>query len=139
MRPRTQFSSVLFPAPLGPISPRIRPSSTCRLIPSSATVLRNALRRPRASMVAMNSMLLRGNGKQLLRRQAEALNGGANVRPLLRQEPFTFGLQQEFACTCVDKHAQSSALLHHLFIDKLLIGLQHREGIHAILSGDIAH
>src|SRR5882672_11479530 len=51
--PRIALSAVVLPAPFGPIIPRMRPSSTCKSMPFSATVVPNALRRPRASIVAM--------------------------------------------------------------------------------------
>src|SRR5438270_8882003 len=58
------LSAVVLPAPFGPISPRMRPSSTPRSTPSSAMVVPKALRRPRASMQAMASaVLLAGLGR----------------------------------------------------------------------------
>src|SRR5690242_15553586 len=58
MSPRIAFRRVVLPAPFGPIKPRMRPSSTRRSIPSSATVEPNAFRRPRASMHGMMSAFL---------------------------------------------------------------------------------
>src|SRR5881409_3356846 len=58
VRPRMALSAVVLPAPLGPMIPRIRPSSTRRSTPSSAMVVPKALRRPRASMHAMASAFL---------------------------------------------------------------------------------
>ena len=52
------LSAVVLPAPLGPISPRMRPSSTRISMPSNAIVVPNSLRRPRASMHAMALALL---------------------------------------------------------------------------------
>src|SRR5947207_1572328 len=118
----------------------MRPSSTRRSTPSSATVAPNALRRPRASMVAMRSMLLRGAGcDELLRRQAEALDGRANARPLLVEEPLAFRLKQQRARAGIHKHAQPSPFLHELLIDKLLIGLQDGQRIDAVFGGNISH
>src|SRR2546427_179163 len=54
------------------MSPRMRPSSTCRSIPSSATVAPKVLRRPRASMHTMASVLLLFLGIRLARRPGAA-------------------------------------------------------------------
>src|SRR3974390_246951 len=58
MRPRMALRAVVFPAPLGPMRPRMRPSSTRRSTPSRATVLPKVLRRPRASIQGMSVLLL---------------------------------------------------------------------------------
>src|SRR5947207_3644426 len=102
VRPRTALSAVVLPAPLGPISPRMRPSSTRKSTPSRATVGPNALRRPRASMLVMVSAILLGSVRrwlaasfqQLFRCQAEALNGGGDPGPLFREKLLAFGLQK---------------------------------------------
>src|SRR5882672_5896014 len=100
------LSAVLLPAPLGPMSPRMRPSSTRRSTPSSAMVVPKALRRPRASMQAMASALLFrvrpggagcGRLQELLRGQAEALNGRVDPGPLLGHELLAFAAQQQLA------------------------------------------
>src|SRR2546425_1186294 len=115
MRPSTALRSVLLPAPLGPINPRMRPSSTFRSTPSSATVAPNDLRRPCASMHAMCSTTLRCIGREkILRRQPEALNGCLNSRPLLCQETLPLRPKQEFAHALIDEHAQSPFLLDQL-------------------------
>src|SRR6202171_3778674 len=54
VRQRIASSAVVLPAPLGPMSPRMRPSSTRRSTLSNATVVPKVLRRPRASIVAIN-------------------------------------------------------------------------------------
>ena len=60
MNPRIALSAVVLPAPLGPMTPRMRPSSTRKSMPSSATVVPKTLRKPRASIVAITSTLLPG-------------------------------------------------------------------------------
>ena len=95
------LSAVVLPAPLGPMSPRMRPSSTRKSTPSSAMVLPKDLRRPRASMHAMASRssfwtsawcCLR-SVQQFFRVQAEPLNGGVDPGPLFGQKLLTFALQ----------------------------------------------
>src|SRR5215468_9240472 len=100
MSPSTAFSAVVLPAPLGPISPRMRPSSTRKSTPSSATVVPNDLRRPRASMHAIASALLLSvlrlvqrtsaaiflSLQQLFRRQAKPLDRCRDPRPLFGQK-----------------------------------------------------
>src|SRR5215472_3787235 len=116
------FSAVVLPAPLGPISPSIRPSSTRKSMPSSATVVPNDLRRPRASMHAIGSTLLlaiirlfqwpsapvfRGL-QQLIRLQAQPLDGCRDPRPLLGQKFPALALQQQVASAALHKHSQTS-------------------------------
>src|SRR5260221_8396812 len=135
------LSVVLLPAPLGPISPTMRPSSMRRSTPSRAMVLPKALRRPGASMHGMGSALLGGGGgrQQVLRRQAEALNGRVDLRPLLAEKPPALAVQQQRARPGVDEQAEASSLLDQLFVDQLLIALQNRQRIDPIFGHDIAH
>src|SRR5205823_12041124 len=102
--PRIAFSAVVLPAPFGPISPRMRPSSTRRLTPSSATVVPKAFRRPRASRYALASALLLfgfrfcsaagATIQQVFRFQAEPLDGCIDSWPLFVEEFLAFCLQQ---------------------------------------------
>src|SRR4029077_2419799 len=113
------FSAVVLPAPLGPMSPTMRPSSIRKSMPSSATVVPNALRRPRASMHAIGSALLfflfafrfrspRFTGRQqFFRFQSEPLNVGVHPRPFLGQEFLALALQQQIARAGIDKHAET--------------------------------
>src|SRR5262245_4220681 len=127
------------------MSPRMRPSSTRRSTPSSATVVPKALRRPRASMQLMTSSLLsrlRGGAagvQQLLRRQAEALDRRVDPGPLFREELLAFALQEQIARAGVDEHAAPSPPLHESIVDELLVAFQYRERIHPVLGGDRAH
>src|SRR5580692_3248997 len=111
------LSAVVLPAPLGPMIPRMRPSSTRKSTPSSAVVLPKVLRKPRASMHAMASTLLlwglRLGGfcllvierwvlgcvgcavQQFVRRKAEPLDGCADPWPLFSQELLPFRLEQQ--------------------------------------------
>src|SRR5437879_2655224 len=123
VRPRIALSAVVLPAPLGPMSPRMCPSSTRRSTPSSATVVPKALRRPRASMHAMGSALLAGirrrragcgSCQQLLRRQAETLNRRVDSGPLVGEKLLALALQQQLAGAGIDEHAQASPLLDQL-------------------------
>src|SRR5438270_9663551 len=100
------LSAVLLPAPFGPISPRMRPRSTDRSMPSSATVFPKTFRKPLASMQAIVSTLpfvfLAGAvglrcGEQVLRRQPQPLNGLADRRPFLLQEFAALGFEQQVA------------------------------------------
>src|SRR5579884_1524449 len=70
MSPRIAFSAVVLPAPLGPMSPRMRPSSTRRSRLSSETVEPNTFRRPRASIQCISALLLgfRIRRRRILRR-----------------------------------------------------------------------
>src|SRR5581483_3805555 len=154
VRPRIAFRAVVLPAPLGPTSPRIRPSSTRKSMPSSAMVFPNALRRPRASIQAIGSALLllflgrqrsrgrlalAGTVQEIFRGQAEAQHGCVNSRPYFREEFLALSLQQQIACTAIDKHPAPPFSLHQSFVNQLLIAFQDREGIDPILGGDIAH
>src|SRR6266446_7037455 len=148
VRPRIALSAVVLPAPLGPMSPRMRPSSTRKSTPSSAMVVPKTLRRPRSSMQAMASALLLssfrrlmlcGRIEQFFRRQAEPLNGCMDSRPMLREKFLAFALEQQIARANFDEHAETALLLDHLLVDQFLIGLQNRKRIDPILGRDIAH
>src|SRR6202521_3641007 len=158
MSPRIALSAVVLPAPLGPISPRMRPSSTRKLMPSTAIVVPNALRRPRASMHAMALALLLGRFRfgrfrlcvirrrpvgcavhQFFRLQAEPLNGRADPRPFFAKKLLSFGFEQQTACAGIDEHAQASSALYEPLVDQLLIALQNRERIDPVFRRDIAH
>src|SRR5437660_3163927 len=138
--PRIALSAVVLPAPLGPMSPRMRPSSTRRLMPSSATVVPKVLRSPRASMHAMASALLLGlrlrpagyaSLQKFLRCQAESLNGCGDPRPLFGEKFLTLPLKQQIARPALDEHAEPSLRLDKLLVDQLLIALQHRNRMNA--------
>src|SRR3954466_8007226 len=103
MRPRIALSAVVLPAPLGPMSPRIRPSSTRRSMPFRAIVFPNALRRPRASMHAIRSALLifgfgletasRAAFQEIFRGEAEPLDGFLDPRPFFFEKLLPLALQ----------------------------------------------
>src|SRR5262249_27709939 len=116
----------------------MRPSSTRRSTPSSATVVPKALRRPRASMVAMASALLLGRLQQLLRLQAQPLNGCVDPRPLLGKKFLALALEQLVARALPDEHPQTALLLDQLLVDQFLVALQNRDRIEPILGRDIA-
>src|SRR5437016_2748193 len=104
VRPRIALSAVVLPAPLGPISPRMRPSSTRKSTPSSAVVVPNALRSPRASMTDMASAFLLFGFlgfrlglvaraiQQFLWFESEPLNGNLDPGPLLGKKFLAFAL-----------------------------------------------
>src|SRR6266545_861644 len=141
------LSAVVFPAPFGPMRPRMRPSSTRKSTPSSAMVVPKALRSPRASMHAMASASLlwsirrrgRRRFQQFFRCQAEPLDGCVDPRPLLRQKLLAFALQQQIARARFDEHAATSPCLDKLLVDQLLVALQYRDRIDPILGCDVAH
>src|SRR5438445_5119441 len=143
------LSAVVFPAPLGPMSPRMRPSSTRKSTPSSAMVVPNTLRRPRASMHAIGLGLLLfdfrlrpalcGTIQQFFRFQAEPLNGCVNPRPFFAKKLLPFALQQQIARSGIDEHAETSPGLDKSLVHQLLIPLQDRKRIDPIFGRDIPH
>src|SRR5882757_2531859 len=107
------LSRVVLPAPLGPISPRMRPSSTHRSMPSSATVGPKLLRSPRAAMADMASAFLlfcfrlRSPGcavQQVFRLESESLDGCVHPGPFFGKKLLAFCLQQQTARTVIDEH-----------------------------------
>jgi hypothetical protein len=52
---------------------------------------------------------------QQLLRQAQPLDGRADLRPLFAEEPLALALQQQVARAGVDEHAEAAALLDQLF------------------------
>src|SRR5579864_5022813 len=155
MIPRIALSAVVLPAPFGPMSPTMRPSSTRISMPSSAMVVPNTLRRPRASMHAMASALLirgiqllgRRRGprrrprtiQEFFRLQAKPLDGGLDPGPFFAKKFLPFTLQQQTACASVDEHAETSSGLDKPFVHQLLIALQDREWIDPVFSRNVAH
>src|SRR5437016_9317579 len=152
VRPRIALSAVVLPAPLGPIMPRMRPSSTRKLTPSSAMVVPKALRRPRASMHAIASSLLlflfllgfrlRPVGcavQEFFRPQAEPLNGCVDPGPFFAKKLLPFAPQQQTAGAGIDEHAEAASRLDQTLVHQLLIALQNRERIDPIFGRDIAH
>src|SRR5258708_4086984 len=130
----------------------MRPSSTRRSTPSSAIVVPKALRRPRASMHAMASALLRCSFCSFRRRQAsrvsieefflvqsEPLNGCVDSGPFFRKKLLAFTPQQQIARARIDEHAATSLAFDQLLVHQLLIALQNREVIDPIFGRDIAH
>src|SRR5579863_6047102 len=133
--------SVVLPAPFGPITPRIRPSSTCRSTPSRARVEPYALRSPRASMQVILLLLFLGSarGEQIFGAQAEALDRGCNPWPLFGQEPLAFGRQEERTRARIDEHSATALALDQVFVDQLLIRLEYREWVDPGLRGHRPH
>src|SRR5215467_8092077 len=110
------LSAVVLPAPFGPISPKIRPSGSSSSKPSSATVVPNDLRNPRASMHAMASPLFlfclrrlafRAAVEHVFRFQSEALDGSGYFGPALVEKVPAFPLQQRGARARIHKHAEA--------------------------------
>src|SRR5690242_14160419 len=138
VRPRIALSAVVLPAPFGPISPRMRPSSTRRSTPSSAMVVPKALRRPRASMHAMASTILlagvrrfrflglrlcgarllpvAGAVDQFFCFQSEPLDGRGDSWPLFAQELLPLAIEQQLARSGVNEHAQAPSALDQALI-----------------------
>src|SRR5215471_4031335 len=167
VRPRMALSAVVLPAPLGPMSPRMRPSSRRRSMLSSATVVPKTLRSAWASMQGMASTLLLGLGigrvrirgaglgglgwrgglislaggsvEEFFRLQAQPLNGGVDPGPLFGEKFVAFALQQQASRTGVDEHAEPPAALDQALVYQLLIALQDRERIDSILRRHRAH
>src|SRR6266480_1046604 len=120
VRPRIALSAVVLPAPLGPMSPRMRPSSTRKSTPSRAMVVPKTLRRPRASMQAMvSALLLSSFGRPALYRsieqlfwcQTEPLNGCVDPGPMLHEELLAFAFEQQIGRAGFDEHAETALLL----------------------------
>src|SRR5215212_4120943 len=145
VRPRIALSAVLLPAPFGPINPRMRPSSTLRLIPSSATVVPNVLRRPRASMQAMmlRCLLALLRSRRLGRRlqfflgNPEPLDGGGNAGPVFAKKLFAFGLEQQVASAGLHEHPKAAPGFDQFLVHHFLVGFEDRERVHPILGCDI--
>src|SRR5262249_421748 len=149
IRPRIAFSAVVLPAPFGPIIPRMRPSSTRRPMPASATVVPNVLRRPRASMHGMDSALLLFSFRlrltalaaiqQFFRREAEPLNSHLNPGPFFSEKFLALAFHKQIARAIFDEHPQPPPLLDQSFIHQFLVALQDRERIQPVVCRDCAH
>src|SRR5207247_9110378 len=130
------------------MSPRMRPSSTRKSTPSTATVVPKVLRRPRASMHGMASAFLLfafrfrptvcGNIEQFFRSQSEPLNGCVHPWPFFGKELLALALQKQIARTGIDEHAETSLALDTPLVHQLLIALQNRERIDPVFSRVVA-
>src|SRR5882724_6798637 len=131
------------------MSPTMRPSSTRKSTPSTATVVPKVLRRPRASMHALASAFLLFHFRlqpvfcrtveQFFRREAEPLNRCVDPGPFFVKELLAFALQQQIARTGIDEHAETSLALDKPIVHQLLIALQNRERIDPIFGRHVAH
>src|SRR5450756_1390979 len=130
------------------MSPRMRPSSTRKSTPSSATVVPNDLRRPRASMHAMASAFLLFGFRlrsaacavqQFFRFQSEPLNRFVNPWPFFCEKLLAFALQQQTTRAGIDEHSEASPALNQPLVHQLLIALQDRERIDPIFGRYVAH
>src|SRR5437867_10248221 len=142
--PRIALSAVVLPAPFGPMSPRMRPSSTRRLTSSSATVVPKTLRSPRASIVAITLFPLclgtaLRSGIEFFLRQTKPLNLFREPRPFIGQKFLAFALQQQIAGAGFHEHPETSPLFDQLLIYQFLISFENSERIEAVLGRDVAH
>src|SRR5258705_178523 len=125
----------------------MRPSSTCRSMPSSATAVPYVLRRPCASIGSMASASFlwsvgcvdRARFQQFFRRETEPPDGRGEPGPLLGQESPALGFEPRGASPGSAEHPEASLLLHELVIDQLLVGLEDRDRVEPVLGGDRAH
>src|SRR5271165_3845802 len=148
-------SAVVFPAPLGPMRPTMRPGSIVKFTSSSATCDPYFLDRccARISAALGTSVILvsgsprrrRGMGEcggpreQLLRRESQPMDDRKDLRPFLVEEALALAGEQHPPRAVAHIHAASAALLHELFVDQLLVPLQHREGVQPIRGSDRAN
>src|SRR6185437_611805 len=157
VRPSSAFNAVVLPAPLGPMRPTIRPGATVKLTPSSARLAPKDLVKPRASIIVVIAVTLRGcrapgttlcrircvrsrraRAQQLLSGQAEALDGGEDLGPLGFQEALALVFHQRLAGPVADVHSQAAPLLDQLLIDQLLVPLEDRQGVQTEFRRDAA-
>src|SRR5947207_14871382 len=121
----------------------MRPPSTRKLTPSSAMVVPNALRSPRASMHAMVSAFLLFFSfrlwlaacailQQFFRLQAEPLNGCVDYGPFFTKKLLPFAPKHQTACDVFDQHAQAASVLVQSLVHQLLIAISHREWIYPL-------
>src|SRR5215469_7371139 len=149
VKPRIALSAVVLPAPFGPMSPTMRPSSTRRSTPSSATVVPNLLRSPRASIEAMASALLLFRFRfraaacapiqQFFRAQSQPLNSCVNSGPFFIEKFLPLPSQEQVACPRFHVHSQTPPFLNQFLIHQLLIALQDRERIQPVVGRHRAH
>src|SRR5262249_40147012 len=153
VRPRMALSAVVLPAPFGPMSPTMRPLSMRKLTPSSACVAPKLLVSPLASTIAVIFFTWRSGGAaapgrrprsgrrrsaralQVIRAQAEALDGGVDLRPFVLEEALPFVLHQRLAGAGAHEHAEAPALLHQLLIDQRLVALEYRQRVEPEVGG----
>src|ERR1051326_813175 len=141
--PRIAWSAVVVPAPFGPIIPRIRPSSTRKSMPSSATVVPNVLRRPRASMQTMLSAVFlpmpRGGFEQFFWIQIEPPNGRVNSGPVFPEKFLPLAFKQQISRARSNEHAEAAPFFDKLFVHQFLVSFEDSQRVDAVIGGDITH
>src|SRR5579871_4052988 len=143
VRPRIALKRVVLPAPLGPMSPTMRPGSMLKFTASTARVARYFLLTPRASITAvMLASRCAGPGRggrgratlqELLCREAQPLNRGEHLGPFIREKPLALVLHQRLARPGAHEHTQATSLLDQLLLYELLVAFQHRQRVEAEL------
>src|SRR5258706_4100475 len=88
-------------------------------------------------MQAIDSTLP-GVGAQQVPRKAKTPDGRLDCGPLLGEKLLALGLEQLVAGAGVDEHAQAAPLLDQLFVDQLLVSLEHRQRIDPRVGGKVA-
>src|SRR5688572_24184154 len=76
---------------------------------------------------------------QLLRGEAEAVNGRKDAGTLFLEEALAIGAKQSFTRGVFYEHSETPAPVDEVFLHELLIGFHHREGIDPVFRGDVAH
>src|SRR5262249_55065108 len=74
--------------------------------------------------------------EKLRRRQAQPLDRRVDSRPLLRQESPALSLEEGAARARLEEHAPSPSGLDQVLVNQLLVPLENREGIDAVLRRD---
>src|SRR5690606_25637634 len=144
VRPSTALRRVVLPAPLGPMRPTIRPgpisketSSTARSLPKRLVTLR-ARTRLVIAVSAARTLPIRGV-EELAGIEPEPLDGRQDLRPFLLDEAVALELQELPARSLGHEHAATTPLLDQPFLDQLLVALEHRERVQAVLGRHVAH
>jgi hypothetical protein len=89
-------------------------------------------------MQVISALLVIGVGcgvEKIVGGEAEALDGGVEMRPVLGEKLLAFGVEQEVAGSGGDEHAKAAAGFDDSLVDQLLIALEDGERVDAVFGG----
>jgi len=77
--------------------------------------------------------------EQLFWIETQAPDRGVHSGPVFLEKFLAFAFEQEIARAIFNEHPEATSFFDQFFVHQLLVSFEHRERIHAVISGDIPH